>query len=62
MAEKDKQPIEKRIEQIDDELVRTILRSGIGKQEQFYDTYTPRAVEILTDKFRELEEKVKEFE
>jgi hypothetical protein len=55
MAFRDQEPLHEKIERIQDEQVRAILRAGVNKKQQMYDTYTPRAVEILCDKWLDLE-------
>jgi hypothetical protein len=54
-----KRSLTERIEMIDDELVRSILRAGAGKRKKVDEFYTDRAVEILTDKWLEMERRMR---
>mgnify|MGYP000444503368 CR=1 FL=1 len=53
-----KAPLAKRVEHIEGEAVRSILRTGAKKPDTMLlpDFYTPRAIELLTDYILELEE------
>jgi hypothetical protein len=54
-----KRSLTERIEMIDDELVRSILIATAGKRKKVDEFYTDRAVEILTDKWLEMERRMR---
>ena len=57
-----KAPLARRVEEIEGETARSILRTGAKKPDGYFlpDFYTPRAIELLTDYILELEQKVRE--
>lgn len=65
MAIGSKEPVEKRIERVENERIRSILRAGVKlseRDEHIYDFYTPQAVGHIADYVLELEEKLKEIQ
>lgn len=62
MPMQSKPPLSERVEKIEGEQARSILRAGAKKPDGMYlpDFYTPRAIELLTDYILELEEKLRE--
>jgi len=54
----EKRPLKERIEQIQNESVRSVLRAGTATGDSLREFYIPRAIELLADYILELEKKV----